>query len=437
MTGMADPPLETFVATLHRSRLFDPTELDRLAERLPVNSARDFADALIRTGELTRYQADKLLRGRWQGLVLGPYHILGPLGRGGMGTAVYLARDRRMTEALGDSVMLALKILPNRKAEAEPKVLARFRREMELGRRLNHPNVVRSFANGDLEEVHFLALEYVPGKTVRQLVSEKGSLPFGDASRIFADIADGLAHVHERGLIHRDIKPANLMARPDGRAVLLDMGLALAPGEPLPADPAIAGGRGYIVGTLDYLAPEQARNAVEVGPAADLYGLGCSLYFALTGMLPFPANGSKEKVKRHRNDPPPGVANVPPGLAHLVKWLMAKEPAERPGSAIRVRDLLRQWATPAGAPAPINLVAAADSAALDAELWDATPGEELPFGEPLAEEPIDLPDEDAGLPDMKLRRRAPTRGIPTWLVLAALGVGLTGFVVLALVLRRL
>ncbi len=429
---MADPPLEPFLAALRRSRLIDPTDLDRFIGRLPAETAREFADALIRTNELTRYQADKLLLGRWQGLVLGPYHILVPLGRGGMGTVVYLARDRRMTEALGDSVLLALKILPARRAKADPRILARFRREMDLGKRLNHPNVVRSFANGDLDNVHFLALEYVPGKTVRQLVVEKGPLPVGEAARVFADLADGLAHVHERGLIHRDIKPANMMVRPDGRAVLLDLGLAFEPGELLPRDPAVAGGRGYVVGTLDYLAPEQAKNAVDIGPPADLYGLGCSLYFALTGRIPFPAEGTKPKIRRHRTDPPPPVTGVPPGLAHLVKWLMAKRPEERPSSAVRVRELLREWATPPAAPAPVNVVAAADAAVLDPGLWDTSPGDELPIADPISEaNPFALPDDPGGA------RRAPAGLIPTWMLVAVFVVALGALVFLGIVLRRL
>lgn len=435
MSGMADPPLDTFLATLRRSRLFDPAELDRLVNGLGAPTARAFADALIRTNELTHYQADKLLRGRWQGLVLGPYQILVPLGRGGMGTVVYLARDRRMTEALGDTVMLALKVLPDRRAQADPKVLARFRREMELGRRLNHPNVVRSYAAGDLDAVHFLALEYVPGKTLRQLVAEKGPLPFGDAARVFADLADGLAHVHEKGLIHRDVKPANVMVRPDGRAVLLDLGLAYEPGELLPRDPAIAGGRGYIVGTLDFLAPEQAKDAVALTPAADLYGLGCSLYFALTGALPFPAKTAKEKVQRHRHDPPPTVEGVPPGLAHLVKWLMSKAPAERPATAVRVREMLREWATAAAVPRPVNVVAEADAAATDASLWEMTL-DDIPMALPVSDVvPLELPEaeelEESPPPDV------PARPIPTWLMLAAFAVVVAGLGVLAVVLRLL
>jgi serine/threonine protein kinase len=438
MTNMgADPSLDTFLTTLRRSRLLESGDLDRLIGRLRPTSAAQFAEALIRSSDLTHYQAEKVLQGRWQGLVLGPYSILAPLGRGGMGTVVYLARDRRMAEALGDSVLLALKLLPVRKGAHDPKVLARFRREMALGRRVNHPNVVRTFAAGDLDEVHYLALEFVPGKTVRQVVGQNGLLPFGEAARIFADVAAGLAHVHERGLVHRDVKPGNVMVRPDGRAVLLDLGLALAPGEPLPDDPAIAGGRGYVVGTMDYLAPEQARDAAHVGPAADLYGLGCALFYALTGTPPFPADGVRLKIERHRRDPLPGVANVPPEFARLVRWLMAKTPDKRPASAAQVRDLLRPWATPAKARGSIDALAAADAPGLDAGLWDATPGEDLPL-EMEAEESnplvrLENGDASASAPTPPAEERAPRTG---W-VLVALLVGAMALMMCVALVRRL
>ena len=438
MIGMGDdPPLEGFLTTLRRSRLFDAGDLDRFTGRLRPDSARAFADALVRSGELTHYQADKLLRGRWHGLVLGPYSVLAPLGRGGMGTVVYLARDRRMTESLGDSVLLALKLLPDRKAVEDPKVLARFRREMELGRRVNHPNVVRTFAAGDIDAVHYIALEYVPGRTLRQTVGETGPLPVGEAARIFADVAAGLAHVHACGLVHRDVKPANVMVRPDGRAVLLDLGLAFAPGEPLPADPAIAGGKGYVVGTMDYLAPEQARHATAVGPAADLYGLGCMLYYALTGALPFPAEGTKEKVRRHRLDPPPEVASVPPGFAELVKSLMAKTPEARPASAARVRELLLPWATEAKPRVTIDAVAAADAPGLDAGLWEATPGDELPVAEEYIAQPNPFARLDEGDgPGDGLEFAPVPSNRPAWLFVAVL-LGLMGLVLLVGLVRRL
>ncbi len=435
---MVEPSLDAFVTTLRRSKLFDAGDLDRLAAQARPDSARQFADSLIRTGELTRYQADKLLRGRWQGLVLGPYSVLAPLGRGGMGTVVYLARDRRLTESLGDTVLVALKVLPHRKAEADPKVLARFRREMELGRRVNHPNVVRTVAAGDLDEVHYLALEFVPGRTLRQVVVQDGPLSAGDAARVFADVAAGLAHVHERGLVHRDIKPGNVMIRPDGRAVLLDLGLAFVPGEPLPQDPAIAGGRGYVVGTMDYLAPEQARNAVGVGPAADLYGLGCTLFYAITGALPFPANDLKERIHRHRHDPPPLVPYVAAEFGRLVQRLMAKSAADRPASAAQVRELLLPWVTAPHAGKSVDALALADEPGLDSGLWEAAPGEELPPDEGEApSNPFARLDDSSSEYIVKAAPLPPEESTRVGWLLAGLLVGVMGLILLIAVVRRL
>jgi serine/threonine protein kinase len=233
----------------------------------------------------------------------------------------------------------------------------------------------------------------------------------GDAARVFADVADGLAHVHERGLVHRDVKPGNVMVRPDGRAVLLDFGLAFAPGEPLPDDPTIVGGRGYVLGTTDYMAPEQARDATAIGPAADLYGLGCTLAFALTGVAPFPAATTKEKIKRHRDDPPPALAHLPSAFVRIVHRLMAKAPAQRPASAAEARDLLLGWATSAPAASAVDAVESIDAPGSDARLWDAAPGDDVPEADLVeeAEEVHELEgmsdaDEPLELPPVEARR---------------------------------
>jgi len=374
---MSERTLDAFLSALRRSRLFDAPDLDRFIARARANSARALADALVRFGALTHYQADKLLRGRTAGLVIGPYAILAPLGRGGMGTVVYLARDRRVAEEFGDSVLVALKLLPVRIGAAQPVTLARFRREMELGKRVRHPNVVRTFATGDTDEVHYLALEYVPGLTVRDWVKKHGPMPLGEAACVFADVAAGLAHVHANGLVHRDVKLANVIVRPDGTAVLLDLGLAIAPAEPRPENPAVAGGKGYVVGTMDYLAPEQSRDSAAVGPKADVYGLGCALFAALTGRVPFPADDAKAKIRRHRTDPPPPLPGVPPEFERLLHRFMAKDPDARP-TATQAEALLRKWADVPMAQPVGDPLAAADAPGLDAGLWESTPGDELP-----------------------------------------------------------
>lgn len=432
---MSEPTLETFLGALKRSRLFDAPDLDRFVSRAKADTARALADALVRFGALTHYQADKLLRGRTAGLVIGPYAVLAPLGRGGMGTVVYLARDRRVAEEFGDSVLVALKLLPRRVGAAQPITLARFQREMELGRRAKHANVVRTFAVGDTDEVHYLAMEYVPGLTVRDWVKKHGPMPLGEAACVFADVAAGLAHVHAQGLVHRDVKLANVIVRPDGTAVLLDLGLAIAPAEPRPDNPAVAGGKGYVVGTMDYLAPEQGRDSAAVGPKADVYGLGCALFAALTARLPFPAESAKAKIHRHRTDPPPPVPDVPAKFEKLIHRFMAKDPDARP-TAAEAEALLREWASVPMAQPVGDPLALADAPGTDAGLWESTPGDELPT---LAAEGGDANPfarvDDSGSAAVVLAE--PPQRAPVLLWLGALAACALLLLVLVLVARRL
>ena len=374
-TRRAEPTMDSFLATLTRSRLLERPRLDQaLAERHSTSSARTFAEALVARGFLTHYQAEKLLLGLWQGLVLGPYHVLAPLGRGGMGT-VYLARDSRVAV----HTLVALKILPPKRAREEENALARFRREMDLGRRLAHPNVTRTLDAGIDADVHYIAMEYVPGTSLRRLVDRDGPRPVSEAARIFRDVAAGLSHAHERGLIHRDLKPSNIMVTPDGTAKILDLGLAMLVDEIVPEGCRVVGGENYIVGTMDYIAPEQGVNARDVGPRTDLYSLGASLYFTLTGAPPFPGGTSKQKLRWHRTEIPPPVRSinpgVPPELETLVQELMAKRPEDRPVSADAVWERLQPWVPLTAVPIAIPLatesetVLTIDTPSYDPSLW--------------------------------------------------------------------
>jgi serine/threonine protein kinase len=345
-TGTPVPPVADFLRNLARSCLLDPGRIGRLLADAPpacLQRPDAFADYLVEGGELTRFQADKLLRGQWQGLVLGPYRLLCPLGRGGMGS-VYLARS-------GGGPLVALKVLPPKRATDAPRMLIRFKREIDIGLRLPpHPHLTRTLDAGVCSGVHYLAMEYVPGRTVKQLVAESGPLPIGRAARVFSDVADGLHAAHTAGFIHRDLKPANVIVTPNGRARLLDFGFALVRGEPVPTDPTVLGGPGYAVGTMDYLAPEQAEDPLGVGPSADIYSLGCSLYFAVAGCPPFPGGTPHDKIRWQRTADAPPVSQINPAVPsefeQYIERLMAKDPADRPQSAAEVVEHLAAWADP-------------------------------------------------------------------------------------------
>jgi serine/threonine protein kinase len=396
-------PVDAFLQVLLRSRLMGRVRLDEILGTVPPQtrqSAQELADYLIASGDLTHYQAEKLQQGLWQGLVLGRYQVLAPLGRGGMGT-VYLARD---TGAAGpaSSSLVALKVLPPKRAQAEEKTLLRFRREMELGRHLAHPNITRTFDAGEIGGVHYIAMEYVPGASLRQVVARGGPLPVGDVARLFVDVAEGLAHAHARNLIHRDLKPSNIMVTPEGRAKILDLGMAILVGEVLPDDPTIVGGEGYILGTMDYIAPEQSADSTDVGPRSDLYSLGCSMYFALTGVPPFPGGTSQQKMKWHRESAAPSVSALNPAVrpefSRIVEQLMSKSPGERPASAGVVRGLLVPGAAEAvsraveGPHSAGEAFAQIDRRTFDPSLWDVAP---MPAAADSAPARLQAPEIDA------------------------------------------
>jgi serine/threonine protein kinase len=338
------PSVDSFLKTVLRSGVLDREQLRDGLRDMPLDRRSDpeaVADHLVETGKLSRFQAGKLLRGMAVGLVLGPFHVLAPIGKGGMGT-VYLARDSR------SQMLVALKVLPPKRAREEQRVLTRFRREMEMCRRVAHPHLAWAYEVGVCQGVYYIALEYIPGKSLYRLVNDEGPLEVGRAARLFSEVASALDHAHNQGLIHRDLKPSNIIITPHGHAKVLDLGLALVQGE-APADREVIGGRGYVVGTMDYIAPEQAENAAKVDPRSDIYGLGCTLYFALTGQPPFPGGSALEKIQRHRNDDPVPVPQlnpaVPPGFIGLLRKMMAKNPDLRFATAAELQETLESWAS--------------------------------------------------------------------------------------------
>jgi serine/threonine protein kinase len=329
-----------FCKTAVRSGLLSEDELRAAHQSLSAgqqNDAAALAEFLVKTGKLSRFQAKKLLEGRSRGLVLGPFQILSLIGRGGTG-AVFLARDSRASR------LIALKVLQPTRSEGRAR--ARFLREVELNRHLSHPHLAQAYDAGHLQGVDYLAMEYIPGRSLHRLVSQEGPLSVARAARLFMEVASALYYAHTRGLIHRDMKPSNIMVTPHDHAKLLDLGLALVQGEV--ADRDVIGGQGYIVGTMDYISPEQTNNPIEVDARGDIYSLGCTLYFALTGQPPFPGGTRREKIRRQRRDEPTPLEKLrptlPPAFVTLVRQMLLKDPNARPPTALAIVEALRPWA---------------------------------------------------------------------------------------------
>jgi serine/threonine protein kinase/WD40 repeat protein len=256
--------------------------------------------------------------------VIPGYEILATLGQGGMGS-VYKAQHIRLKR------IVALKVI-RKEFAAAAQAVERFQREAEAAAQLDHPNILRVYDAGESTGSPYLAMEYIDGIDLVKLVRQKGPLQVAEACDVARQVAIGLQHAHEHGLVHRDIKPHNLMRTREGIVKILDFGLARLSmagndphGEGLTAS-------GVVLGTPDYIAPEQAMNARGVDIRADLYSLGCSLFHLLTGRPLFLGDSLTEKLLKHQLTPPPLdslAPEVPPGLVALLQRLLAKNPDER------------------------------------------------------------------------------------------------------------
>jgi serine/threonine protein kinase len=290
------------------------------AEAVAVPSDKESEDPrlLATTDEVPRPPVELPSR------IVGEYEVLSPLGSGGMGE-VFKARHRRLNK------LVALKLLPADSQHLR-EAAARFQREMQAVGDLDHPNVVEAHDAGEQSGVVYLAMKLIDGIDLQRLVKQRGPLPISEACELIRQAALGLHYLHQRGLVHRDVKPSNLMRTADGTVKVLDLGLARRCVEPEKSHSLT--GLWRAMGTPDYLAPEQIENAADADARADLYGLGGTLFYLLTGTAPFAGHQSLfSKLDAHRLEPPPDVRTlrpeVPVELAALIQRLLAKKPEER------------------------------------------------------------------------------------------------------------
>jgi response regulator RpfG family c-di-GMP phosphodiesterase len=307
-------------------------EQDRLRE---CDDPEKILLELVEHGLLTDYQADRIRAGTTYGLVLGNYRVLDRLGAGGM-AVVFKAEHVEMRR------VVAIKVLPQ-SGPGQSLMLSRFVAEMRAIAQLQHPNIVAAFDAGkttppdpDSSVLRYIVMEYVPGQTLEDLVADHGAMDPVKACDIIHQIANALAEANKLGLVHRDIKPSNILVTPEGQAKLLDFGLVHQLGNQLTE-------AGAIVGTVNYMAPEQCDNASKVDIRADLYGLGGTLFWCLTGELPFPGSGGIQECLMQRiTQPPPSVRMLRPEirmeLEAIVTRLLATNPADR---FLKPQELMR------------------------------------------------------------------------------------------------
>lgn len=358
---MAVATLEAFLDLVRKSGLVESERLDGIVEKLRAsgdiqNEPKILAERLVQQGLLTQFQAEQLLQGRWKGFFISKYKILQRLGRGGMGM-VFLAEHKYMKR------LVALKVLP-RSRSGESSALERFYREAKAIAALDHPNVVRAYDLDQEGDLHFLVMEYVDGVSLQELVKAHGPFDVERAVHYLYQAAKGLQHAYTVGLIHRDIKPANLLVSRTGLVKLLDLGLAR-----FFLDEQDILTRKYdekVLGTADYLAPEQAIDSHVVDIRADIYSLGATFYYVLAGHPPFPEGTVAQKLIWHQTKMPKPIrelrSDVPEDVADLLQKMLAKKPQDRPQTpeevarAVEARVDLRRLIPPPGMEVPASSV---------------------------------------------------------------------------------
>jgi serine/threonine-protein kinase len=337
--------VDDLLIALKRVRLLSPEQIAEITRELvPIHEdPTDLVDYLQQIDWLTAYQVQQLFEGNWEGLSLGPYQMLSRLGEGGV-SEVFRSWDTLRGREV------ALKVM-RQDLNDETDAIRQFERELVAVTRLNHPNIVKTYDANQIGRLNYFAMEFIDGTDLQKYVTQTGPLPLEYACDFIRMTAQGLQHAYQMGMVHRDIKPANLFLinpppdpngppptrrGPDPFIKILDWGLArLLPteGEAKLSDPSLDPDRDMLIGTADYIAPEQSRDASLVDTRSDIYSLGCTFYFLLAGQPPFPGNSLMQKLLAQQEEEPVPIQelrpDVPDEVALVIQKMLAKNPNER------------------------------------------------------------------------------------------------------------
>ncbi|QDU64105.1 Serine/threonine-protein kinase PknB [Planctomycetes bacterium Pan216] len=385
--------------------IISPIRLDEILGKLSQNgpppSAEQYANRLIDEDVLTAWQARQIVAGRGKYMLLeSRYGLLDKLGQGGM-AAVFRARDLK----LGRQVVVKI---PKPSVLERPSMLARFRKEVLANGRLEHPNIVRALDVGNDGKLHFIILELVDGENLHHLVRRKGPLPVEQALDYVRQVSEALEYASRQGVVHRDLKPSNMLVTADHHVKVLDMGLAR-----LFSTDAIPGGdesvetvftkAGTLVGTANYIAPEQAQNVHRADTRSDIYSLGCSLYELLAGQSPFRGRTPMETVVMHMTESAPRVKGAGREVQRLLDRMMAKEPDDRHASPTELLSDLRRCLRKVSGRKKARVTTQGIAA-----MTESIDDQQGKTGDPSLHLPADLPDWLAQDDAPRTRRRVPT-----------------------------
>ncbi len=339
-----------FFDRLVEAELFSLAELEQIRGELEPEAFDEDSEPvvrrLVRQGRLTEYQVERLTNGDLRHLVFGDYHALEEIGRGGM-AAVYKARQRDTGR------IVAIKLQEG--GEEQNETAVRFDREVQAAAKLSHPNIVAAYDSVHREGFNYLVMEYVAGPTLTQYVAKRGPLPLSQASNYIYQSAAGLEHAHSKRIVHRDIKPDNLLIDASGTLKILDMGLVRFDYAPRlgvhPNDVDRLTQMGTMLGTADYMSPEQSVDPREADYRSDIYSLGCTWYFLLTGKPPFHRDSTMATLMAHQTAPIPNLLEDRPDLSEEVQVVfetfVAKDPYDRFENLTQVQEALSPFLTDA------------------------------------------------------------------------------------------